>query len=128
MPTAAPEVAVIVLPLPATVGVKVGKTVNTPALNAAEVPVAPAVPPKVTVPVNVLGPLLQILLLASSAVILVKLPLIDEPTVAVVITVGFIKNWLTAPGENTMFPLVTGVRAAPLPVFVAVSVMVSAAE
>ena len=56
-----PQVAVIVLPLPAAVGVKVGKVVNTPAVNAAEVPVAPAVPPKVTVPVNALGPLLQTL-------------------------------------------------------------------
>ena len=30
VPTIKPEVAVIVLPLPATVGVKVGKVLNTP--------------------------------------------------------------------------------------------------
>ena len=45
VPTTEPEVAVIVLPLPATVGVKVGNVFNTPAVNAAEVPEAPAVPP-----------------------------------------------------------------------------------
>jgi hypothetical protein len=61
VPTTDPEVAVIVKPLPADVGVKVGKVLNTPAVNAAEVPVAPAVPPNVTVPVNALGPLLHTL-------------------------------------------------------------------
>jgi hypothetical protein len=92
VPTTEPEVAVIVLPLPAVVGVKVGKMFNTPAVNAAEVPVAPAVPPKVTVPVNALGPLLQVLPLASFAVMLVKLLLTDVPAVAELIVVGFITN------------------------------------
>jgi hypothetical protein len=92
VPTTDPEVAVIVKPLPAKVGVKVGKVVNTPAVNATEVPVAPAVPPNVTVPVNALGPLLQTLPLASFAVMLPKLPLIDVPTVAEAIVVGFITN------------------------------------
>ena len=97
VPTTTPEVAVIVL-LPADVGVKVGKVFNTPAVKAAEVPVAPAVPPKVTVPVNTLGPLLHVLPLASFAVMLVKLPLTDVPAVAEAIVVGFITNWLIAPG------------------------------
>jgi hypothetical protein len=61
VPTIAPLVAVTVLLLPAEVGVKTGKVLNTPAVNAVEVPVAPAVPPKATVPVNALGPLLQTL-------------------------------------------------------------------
>jgi hypothetical protein len=98
VPTIEPEVAVIVLPLPAAVGVKVGKVLNTPAVNAAEVPVAPAVPPKVTVPANILGPLLQTLPLASLAVMLVKLLLTDVPAVAEAIVVGFMTNWLIAPG------------------------------
>ena len=92
VPTTEPEVAVIVLPLPADVGVKVGKVFNTPAVNAAEVPVAPAVPPKVTVPVKALGPLLQTLPLASFAMMLVKLPLTDVPAVAEAIVAGFITN------------------------------------
>jgi len=92
VPTTEPEVAVIVLLLPADVGVKVGKVVNTPAVNATEVPVAPAVPPKVTVPVNALGPLLQTLPLASSAVMLTKLPLTGVPAVAEAIVAGFITN------------------------------------
>jgi hypothetical protein len=61
VPTTEPEVAVMVLLLPATVGVKVGKLVNTPAEKLAEVLVALAVPPKVTVPVKTFGPLLQTL-------------------------------------------------------------------
>jgi hypothetical protein len=92
VPTTNPEVAVIVKPLPASVGVKVGNVFKTPALNAAEVPVAPAVPPKVTVPVNALGPLLQTFPLASFAVMLRKLPLTDVPAVAEAIVVGFTTN------------------------------------
>ena len=119
--TTEPEVAVIVLLLPAAVGVRVGKVLNTPALNAAEVPEAPAVPPNVTIPVNVLGPLLQMLPLASSAVILVKLLLTDEPAVAAVIVVGFIISWLIVPGlmvtlpDVPVYPLVAEV-AVKLPV------------
>jgi hypothetical protein len=59
VPTTEPLVAVIVLLVPTTVGVNVGNVLNTPAVNAVEVFVAPAVPPKVTVPVNSLGPLLH---------------------------------------------------------------------
>jgi hypothetical protein len=84
------------LPLPADVGVNVGKALNTPAVNATEVPDAPAVPAKLTVPVNTLGPLLHTLPWASSAVMLVKLT--GVPAVAEAIVVGFITNWLTAPG------------------------------
>ena len=82
VPTTAPEVAVIVKPLPAIVGVKVGNVVNTPAEKLPEVPEAPAVPPKVTAPVNALGPLLHTLPLASFAVMLTKLPLTDVPAAA----------------------------------------------
>src|SRR5665213_3619253 len=77
MPTTAPDVAVIVLLLPAEVGVSAGNVLSTPAVNAAEVPVAPAVPPKLTVPVKRLGPVLSVLPLASLAVMLTMLPLTD---------------------------------------------------
>ena len=92
VPTTAPEVAVMVLPLPAVVGVSVGNVLKTPAANAAEVPVAPAVPAKLTVPVNAFGPVLRVLPLASFAVMLTKLPLTDVPVVAEAIVVGFITS------------------------------------
>ena len=91
VPTIGPVVvAVIVLPLPATVGVKVGKVLYTPAVNATDVPVTPAVPPKVTVPVNTFGPLSHTLPLASFAVMLVRLTAV--PAVAELIVAGFITN------------------------------------
>jgi hypothetical protein len=98
VPTTAPEVAVIVKPLPATVGVKVGNVINTPAEKLPEVPETSAVPPKVTAPVNSSGPLLHTLPLASFAVMLTKLPLTGMPAVAELIVAGFITNWIIAPG------------------------------
>ena len=101
-----PPVTMNVLLLPATVGVKAGKVFNTPAEKLADVPVAPAVPPKLTVPVNALGPLSQVLPLASFAVMLTKLPLTDVPAVAEAIVVGFITNWLIAPGLTVVIVVV----------------------
>ncbi|MCX6896374.1 MAG: hypothetical protein NTZ16_12930, partial [Verrucomicrobia bacterium] len=106
--------------LPAEVGVNVGNVVNTPAVKAAEVPVAPAVPPKVTVPVNELGPVLQVLPLESLAVMLVKLTAV--PAVADVIVAGFITNWLMAPGFTSkvlvtdLLPgLLVAIKVLPVP-------------
>ena len=73
-------------------------------MNAAEVPVAPAVPPKVTVLLKSLAPLLHTLPLASSAVMLVKLT--GVPAVAELIVVGFITNWLSAPGLTVVMVVV----------------------
>ena len=98
VPTTAPEVAVIVLPLPEVVGVSVGNVDNTPAVKAAEVPVAPAVPAKLTVPVKVFGPELRVLPLASLAVMLTMLPLTDVPVVADAMVVGFITIDASTPG------------------------------
>ena len=92
VPVTKPEVAVMVLLLPEFVGVKVGNVLKTPAVNAAEVPVAPVVPAKLTVPVNAFGPVLRVLPLASLAVMLTKLPLMSEPAVAEAIVVGFITS------------------------------------
>ena len=92
MPTIALDVAVMVLPEPEVVGVSAGNVDNTPAVNAAEVPVAPAVPAKLTVPVKVLGPVLRVLPLASFAVMLTMLALTDAPAVADAIVVGFITS------------------------------------
>jgi hypothetical protein len=94
-PEAEPEVVVIVSLLPAVFGVTLG-LLNTPAVNAAEVPVTPAVPPYVTVPVNTLGPLLHTLPPESSAVMLVRESAM--PAVAEVMVAGAITNWLTKPG------------------------------
>ena len=98
VPTTAPEVAVIVLPLPEVVGVSVGNVDNTPAVKAAEVPVAPAVPAKATVPVKAFGPVLRVLPLASFAVMLTKLPVTDVPAVAETMVVGFITSEASTPG------------------------------
>ena len=98
VPTTAPDVAVMVLPEPAAVGVRAGNALSTPAVNAAEVPVAPAVPAKATVPVKTFGPELRTLPLASFAVMLTMLPLIDAPAVADAIVVGFITSEANAPG------------------------------
>src|ERR1041385_5859517 len=131
VPTTDPDVAVIVLPLPATVGIKLGNVLNTPAVNPTDVPVAPAVPPNVTVPVNAFGPVLHTLPLTSSAVMLMKLLLTDVPTVADAIVVGFITNWLITPGlivaivavpvllPDPAGPVTTNVR--PLPATVGVT-------
>jgi len=106
VPTTAPEVAVIVLPLPEVVGVKVGNVESTPAVNAAEVPVAPAVPAKLTVPVKAFGPELRTLPLASFAVMLTMLPLTDVPVVADAMVVGFITRDANTPGFTVVIVVV----------------------
>ena len=98
VPTTMPDVAVMVLLEPAVVGVSAGKLLSTPAVNAADVPLAPAVPPKLTVPVNTFGPELSVLPLASFAVMLTKLPLMSEPAVAEAMVEGFITRDAKAPG------------------------------
>ena len=98
VPTTAPDVAVIVLLEPETVGVRAGNALSTPAVNAAEVPVAPAVPAKATVPVKTFGPELRTLPLASFAVMLTMLPLMDAPAVADAIVVGLITKDASTPG------------------------------
>src|SRR5665213_1774365 len=98
MPTTAPDVAVIVLLLPDVVGVSAGNVLRTPAVNAAEVPVTPAVPPKLTVPVKTFGPELSVLPLASLAVTLTMLLLMEAPAVAEAIVVGFITKDASTPG------------------------------
>src|SRR5665213_1876943 len=106
MPTTAPDVAVIVLLLPDVVGVSVGNVLSTPAVNAAEVPVTPAVPPKLTVPVKTFGPELSVLPLASLAVMLTMLPLTDAPAVAEAIVVGLITSCARAPGFTVVMLVV----------------------
>ena len=86
------------MPEPAVVGVKVGNVLRTPAVKAAEVPVAPAVPAKLTVPVKAFGPELRTLPLASLAVMLTMLPLTEAPAVAEAIVVGFITKDASTPG------------------------------
>ena len=107
VPVTEPEVAVMVLPLPAVVGVSVGNVLKTPAVNAAEVPVAPAVPAKLTVPVNAFGPELKVLPLASFAVMLTKLPVTEVPAVAEAIVVGLITNWARTPGLMVVIVVVS---------------------
>jgi hypothetical protein len=92
--------------LPATVGVTL-TALNTPAVNAADVPVIPAVPLYATVDVK----LVAVLLFASSAVMV--MPVIAVPAVCGD-EIAEIAKWSTVPGLTVNALLLPAAKLSPL--------------
>jgi ABC-type polysaccharide/polyol phosphate export permease len=101
-----PSFTVTVRLLPALVGVTLA-LLNTPAVNAADVPVTPAVPPNVTVDMK----LVTVLLFASCAVIVA---MVNAVPAVLVPEIDEIAKLLTAPGLTVKGALFPAVRESPV--------------